>query len=429
MSSVRFITFDDGHQDIQYEGEWEVDHVQHEGPFRSEIVGGSQHRTSGKASVAFSFQGRAVSLYGRNIRRDENAGQSGWQCFVDGRIYSRPSALIVQNNFQYCSITGLNPDTAHKLTVRIQATEDAPFWVDSIDVSPSANLAYHKALSNYSVVLGVNDTSILYGPGWEFPPGNRLERLTNTEHSFMEVEFIGTQVSWKGRAFADQSASQSRATYSLDGGPMHPFSILGSEENTVQHTLFQTAKVPRNLHRLKVVYNGHEAPLVLSHLIIAQGDILNRNPHTLGPELDGLPIDTVPRLPSASGRPVGAIVGGVMGGAAALLLLALTGILIHKQKKQRVHFENAQAAADAYGASLTPITSPPPTYSARLSRALRRHVSGDYSSIPLTEGPGRSGIPRKVHFDSSSKPRAHNDSGIRLNSRMTLSVPPAYTPM
>ncbi|TFK23185.1 hypothetical protein FA15DRAFT_472540 [Coprinopsis marcescibilis] len=453
MSAIpRFLTFDDDHADIIYEGNWEIDPQEYEGLFTVGNFGGSQHRITGNGSLSLSFRGEVISLFGTNrFATETSESDLDWQCFVNGEAYPAPLDRIIQNGYQYCSVSGLDSDATHTLTVNVQASESAPFWADMINVYPTRNTDYHKTLSDYSAQLSVNDTSIRYGPGWEFAPGT-FARFTRTPNSFMEMEFIGSQVIWRGMALANQSPAQSRATYSLDGGPPINFTIFGPRENTGQYTLFETEKLPRNRHSLRVVYEGFETPLALNLLRIAEGDLLDRDPRTLGPALDGLPLEEIvaPAGPKAPGPPIGAIVGGVVGGVVALLLIVGVVVwLLRKRKREREQLAPVLDAEPLGAAGFSPNYGAQ-TYSKAPYEPVRynstppitQHSMGIPSSYapstsyaPSSTGTPSGVLPSKAQLASAQPapdPVYYQDSGMRFNppgsSNVENAVPPSYTP-
>ncbi|TFK23184.1 hypothetical protein FA15DRAFT_670684 [Coprinopsis marcescibilis] len=490
MATPRYLSFDDDHPGIQYEGDWEVDLEQYSNLNTLGYHGGGQHRTSGTASLSFSFQGSVISLFGTNRSLNSTTDGLDWECIVDGQVYPSPTTRIVQNNFPYCSIASLNPNEMHTFTMNIEATEETPLWVDMMNVYPSANTAYHATLSNYSTQLDVNDTSIRYGPDWEYDPGGSYAKFTKSPNSFLEMEFIGTHLVWRGMALSGQSPAQSRATYSVDGGPPINFTIYGPRSNTGQYTLFETERLPRNRHQLKVVYEGFEAPLALNLLWIEDGDIFNRDPRTLGTTLDGLRVDPLerPAAPETQTRSqIGPIVGGIVGGVLFLLLL-VAALWIFLRRKRRtesldgdVSYLGAQplgaVLASTYGAQaytripldpdthgLTPFTTqhytgmsaapsnslaPYPTYSKSAASGTREpapfaphHHTGtsasssgpstaSYSGSAVATAPGTF-ISPKAQLASTRPPEAnpvfYQDSGVRFNTLEADAVPPAYTP-
>ncbi|TFK16473.1 hypothetical protein FA15DRAFT_761402 [Coprinopsis marcescibilis] len=361
MSVTRYVVIDDDHPDISYTGTWEVDPVQHEGLYNSGTVGSSQQRITGTGSISFTFQGTYISLYGTKTNGlTQNIEALKWECKVDEIVFQPRLPLeAVGNIYQYCGIFGLDPSTEHTLTVDIEASEEAPFWIDAIEFYPYySNEAYREALARntYYVQHLINDTTIGYSPGWQALPETQLQvaRYTSTPNSVVEIDFIGTQVTWKGIALTNQPlAGDSQATYSVDGGPAVPFTVPRRLSSSGQYQLFETEKLPRNLHHLKVVYGeGSEAPLVLNYMLITDGDIIFRNPRALGPELDGLRVDPYTR-PSNQQQPerppAAAIAGGVVGSVVGLLVIFFVIYWRRGRNRKSVKASNNQDAENSAG--------------------------------------------------------------------------------
>ncbi|TFK17578.1 hypothetical protein FA15DRAFT_698398 [Coprinopsis marcescibilis] len=449
MSRRRIVTIDDNHPDIRYEGSWELDNQEYEGIFTFGNYGGTQHRTSGQGSISYTFEGNGAGFFGTKLNGNDTIGNTSWQCIIDGQAISPPWNMgTIQNDYAYCSGGHLEFAT-HTLTINVRATESAPIWLDRIEISPSDNTADHAtlALSSYSVVVMANDTSLRYGPGWQFGPDN-FSKFTNIPSSFLELEFIGTQVIWRGIAIPNQPNSQSRATYILDDGPPTEFTILPRAQSYGQYILFETEKLPRNRHRLKVVYEGFEAPLLLNYLYIKDGDIFDRDPRTLGPDLDGLRIDAITGDGSTSKPSIGVIVGGVIGGVAFFFLIGVLGtwfLRIRRQRRERVeltfHIDTppftAGSPADVAGAQLYPNeafnpydghgTNPPMTQplNGAISHYTGPHTSYAHQSLPIAAHTSVSPKAQLTNAHPSPGPAYFEDSGIRFSDQNV--APPVYT--
>jgi hypothetical protein len=116
--------------------------------------------------------------------------------------------------------------------------------------------------------------------------------------------------------------------------------------------LFEIPGLSSKIHKLTVTYNGPAAPLVFDSLEVKNGDAV-QSLVTPEPEVPGDNPSSANNPSSGKKAPLGAIVGGAVGGAVFLLsLLALFLIMKRRKKKQR-----AQAAADA-AATITPLASP-----------------------------------------------------------------------
>ncbi|TFK24064.1 hypothetical protein FA15DRAFT_742942 [Coprinopsis marcescibilis] len=454
MSSQRVASVDNDEPTIQYEGPWEIDTVQYD-LWNPGSFGGSQHRTTGRASFTFPFEGERILVGGTNRNGNDTAGrETKWECSVDGQVIPPPNRRHVQNNYEYCSTDTL-PNSAHILTMTIEASESAPVWVDRIGLFPSTDTAYHATLSKYSLHVGVEDSCIRYGPGWEFLPNRTNIRFTDTPGSFMEMEFIGTQVIWKAIRHPAQSRTQSRGTYSVDGGAPVEFTVYGIREDNGLYTLFETQRFPRNRHRLRVDYEGFEAPLVLSFFQVANGDFFDRDPRTLGPELDGLRIDPVgieTNSESKTAIPTGPIIGGVIGGVLLLILLGIFAWFMRKRRREALmgahHPSNFGAAfAIDLGAHDAPVIySKSNLESVNYAPILPVNQTSSHGHTRSTSALGQSSshglnptVSAKLQppsIQGAPQPTLYQDSGIRFGSSRSTTIrvnrengaPPVYTP-
>ncbi|TFK20230.1 hypothetical protein FA15DRAFT_673655 [Coprinopsis marcescibilis] len=451
MALRRWISIDNNHPDVNYEGSWEEDARQFEGLF-SGLFGKTQRRTTGRASMHFTFQGEGVSVTGTSRNETETTEAVQWECLVDGRVYAPPRNISLQNNFQYCFASDLE-DTTHEFTMNIEATENSPLWIDRVEFYPSSDIRYRASLSNYSVALAINDTSFRYGPGWEIASTNRFAKFATVPSSYLEIEFIGTHFLWRSVYVSNQRSAQSRATYTLNGGTPVEFTVPGRQTDIGQYTLFETERLPRNKHHIKVVYEGFEAPLILNHLYIPDGDVLDRDPRILGPELDGLRIDPIPTSISTtpvSGPPVGAIVGGVVGGVVLLALIGLAAFFLRKRRATRQQqLSTVQLDMGATGFQPGPVFAAPvyhpapaegfnpatyapnppaPEHPMRMSSYYAPSTSNGPSSI-VTSSAGVSSKAQLASTQPAPEPMFYQDSGVRFTStNVDNAVPPVYSP-
>ncbi|TFK23196.1 hypothetical protein FA15DRAFT_695206 [Coprinopsis marcescibilis] len=352
---TRYIQLDDAHPFMKYQGDWDTDHELHDDiPHRPY---GSQHRTYGNASMSFDFRGQQIVVAGTIRTTNATSGElltPNWRCTVDGNEISRPEPLPrAVNVYQYCSTANvtLRADVPHTFRIDVQASEEAPLWMDTILFRPTRGVSTHSAYSDYASLIYHMDASIRYGPAWE-EVENPSARYTTLVGGQVDLEFIGTKLTWMGRYLYNQSSSQSTGTYSLDGGPEIEFpihGILNTQSDPGEYVLFETQELPRDRHNLSVIYRGFQSPLVLNFILVKDGDIFERDPRTLGPELDGMnppSSSTTSGSPSRSSNPsqssevaqgtsAGPIIGGVVGGVAFLMFAVLAGFFFNKRRKRQ----------------------------------------------------------------------------------------------
>ncbi|TFK23199.1 hypothetical protein FA15DRAFT_745851 [Coprinopsis marcescibilis] len=425
----RFVLLDDADPTIQYDGEWTIDAEQYN-HLENPVAISGQHRTTGNSSLSFSFQGTYFSLYGTMATTNDTISTMSappvWECTIDGHvIQSAPIPTNAQNRFTYCVVNDLEPETTHQFTLRAQATEAAPIWVDKFQLLPSET-QYWASLSNYDVMLsGGFDSSIRYGPNWVPLQGNSYAKSTSVSGSSLQLDFIGTKVAWITTS-SGLIDTQSRGSYSLNGGPPIEFSIGDQQLPRGLSTLFETEELPRNRHTLKVDYEGFGTPLLLHHFAIQAGDFFNRDPRALGPALDGLRVEPLPDPPrnQPSGHNVGAIVGGVVGGVAILLALAGIAAWSIYQRRRRRSAEKVEERVEPWIYAWQVEGRPNVSTSAGLKNAIHgpQHSAGP--SISSSNAELLATAPRPI-FSKSQVSRTESQPAVHEGSV----DPPAYTPI
>ncbi|KAJ2921856.1 hypothetical protein H1R20_g15236, partial [Candolleomyces eurysporus] len=335
-----------------------------------------------------------------------------------------------------------------------------------------------SSLTGATVIVEHNDPTVQYASGnWQKLTESAM--MTLQTGAVVTVKFTGTKLSWVGWTPSGFPTQNSEASYSIDGQPATTFQIRalpsGSAALYNQH-LFETPELPTGEHTLTVTHRGPSAPLTLDHLLIQNGDIIlpgggGQNPGTSIEGLDassaatGTPNPNSSQTPSSAGPPVGAIVGGAIGGAAFVLFCVL-GLIwcLRRRKREKITrvtpFQYSslgnQSTYSMSGLSQVNLTSAHPN-----PAGWAPSTPGAYQDVSSP-----SFGPRQVHRDqkirpnrsqhielspfnssnafsdtsSSSGPRSsnahlvhHKDSGIRLTSDRLpepeiIDVPPSYTP-
>ncbi|TFK25111.1 hypothetical protein FA15DRAFT_668812 [Coprinopsis marcescibilis] len=515
MSNPRIIYFDNDHPALDYRGEWELQ----ENLFiedRNPVFGGRQMRTTGTASLTFDFTGTEFRMLGRfaPVNTTESIRPT-WRCFMndeefDGdRTPPRP-----ENGYTFCYRGGddLSRTGTNRFRMEIEADESAPLWIDAVYVRPNPTSSFESPIW---ARLTPKDPSVRLGPNWESIDGGDV-RYTADEGSFVEIDFIGTRVAWWGSNLVDQPQGTSEGSYSINGETARPFAFTGrrTDFDPGFQEYFRTEELPAGqVHNLRVTYDGFEAPLVFNHVFLENGEILERDPRTLPtstPQPSGANTSLLPGSPSpsppgaessppssnaqaggAQSAPIGAIVGGVVGGIAVVLLLIVLLIFLKKRRRRATSVLLDPPAPMSYVAQQFPSQGTFGAVSSHMSNpspggvqaypASQRHLTGDTnsgSSYPYSYSPN--GVPPGVHvksraagghipalsqtltspgdmYSTSSQPSSgntqnvsskaqlsasasasqpqtqpnyHQDSGIRLRDDQTVisDVPPSYTP-
>lgn len=126
------------------------------------------------------------------------------------------------------------------------------------------------------------------------------------------------------------------------------------------HPFFETPRLSRGYHSLEVIHRGKSAPLTMDYLVIDDGDIYSPNLVNLPPirgtntKTIETPTGTPPltTLPAKSKAPIGAIVGGAIGGVALIGIVILIVLFVLKRRK-RLNKPNQPPPANA------PTSTPP----------------------------------------------------------------------
>lgn len=158
--------------------------------------------------------------------------------------------------------------------------------------------------------------------------------------------FAGTKLTWVGWTPSGYPTGNSEAIYSIDSEPATKFQIRGLPSGSAalynQH-LFETPQLPPGEHTLTVTHQGPSAPLTLDHLLVQNGDILFPGGQGSSTSNDGrvdagsASTGTPQNSNTSSGPPVGAIIGGAIGGTAVALFCVL-GLIwyLRRRKRERI---------------------------------------------------------------------------------------------
>ncbi|KAF8801614.1 hypothetical protein BYT27DRAFT_7114517 [Phlegmacium glaucopus] len=349
----RWIIVDDVDSRIQYDGpSWFPDEGSQDSqgtygaPFRSTL-----HGTQANASLSFTFHGTQVAVIGSNIIRN-NSGvlDPSWQCFIDNiSIGATTPFLNPENKWNFCSYGSLL-DGPHIITVNV-TVQNQTFWFDNIQYVPSASVPLDQEI----ILVESQDPQLQYGQGqWQSLADSVPNmNMTLVSGATLNFSFVGVSLSWYGFSpnglYGGSPLAASPATYSIDGQTPISFQLPYEDANSLfQQKFFETAQLPAGPHTLNVVYHGNNStPLTIQYLIIQNGTLSSTttsiSPHatssTNGSAVSGT------STPMKSSTPVGAIVGGVVGGLALTVFIIFGFLLLRRHQKR---------AAEAIAISSTP---------------------------------------------------------------------------
>ncbi|KAF8166381.1 hypothetical protein BJ912DRAFT_863161 [Pholiota molesta] len=400
---ARWVMVDDTDPSIEYAGDWFADtgNLDSSGdwgpPYLSTV-----HGTRTQGSFSYDFSGSALTLTGAiQVPRSSSSANTTWECLVDGISITGENPASVNNRVRICAGSGL-ADGPHTLQVNAQGSSAQMFWFDHLQYQPSASVS----LADAAIYIDRTDPIFDFGTGWV--PGFTTDQAGAT----LDFEFNGVSFTWYGFYEARFPFAVSTASYAIDGAAPVNFTLNGvtAQQTSVQYSqvFFTTDTLSPGDHKVVVTYNGNADTTSLSlQVVIVQNGTITSAGGTIGATSGGRTTPT-PGSITANGSAshgqssgtarsdTGAIVGGVVGGVAFLLLAALLFFWMSR------HTRPTTVA--------TPFRSPPSS-----TQSPRAAQKGNELQQPLT----------RVVPDV--------DSGIRRmavhgdNSEMVHVLPPVYS--
>ncbi|KAH6902407.1 hypothetical protein BKA70DRAFT_1567862 [Coprinopsis sp. MPI-PUGE-AT-0042] len=340
--------------------------------------------------------------------------------------------------------------------------------INSLHYLPSAS-TQEFLTQGASVVYDNDDPHIDFTGTWDSLRDDDGEAVSasSRQGSSMSVVFIGgLELAWYGWLPAGQVSGPSTATYWIDTqGPV----VVNWEKPLLESTqrgvrLFSVADLAQGAHNLTVVYQGSDPalPLVLDYLLVGGGDYhIQAERPTLSPQKSTS--NTVPSEPATPSPPsstshssrAGAIVGGVIGALAAVVLAALVLLWIKRRKSRSYEANGPIPALTSFSHSVTfpPVSSPithrkenGPVHATQIEQGSftnQTHIQAVNLNPPASLAPDYPTLApvtyRKVDEATSSPqseesaaasnmlPRQHQDSGVRITLSRRSSLPPVYT--
>lgn len=315
------------------------------------------HGTDNNGNLSFTFAGTAVSLTGVISSNGTSSGSSrpAWTCELDGLPIALSEGL---GSVVFCDWRNVDQSGQHTLVFRSQAIPGNTVWVDMIYYVPTRD----ASLPNDTVIeVPHSSSAVVYtGRGWGTEQSGSqwaVSMKTFRNEESVQVDFVGTTISWWGYAPPENSSSFPQSTtssYAIDGGAPTPFDLKGSPHGDPSwlfpFKIFEVS-VPEGRHSLVVVNEGSQVTYPLSFTFLnIKGYAISSDSSA---QLPISPSGGVPRLNSTatvSGSSpseasannedseqnvsVGAIAGGVVGGIAFLLLAVLALIIIMRRRRR-----------------------------------------------------------------------------------------------
>lgn len=223
--------------------------------------------------------------------------------------------------------------------------------------------------------------------------------------------YPGTKLTWVAWTPSGYPTGLSQATYSIDNGVATTFNITGLPAGFAsmynQH-LFESPDLPPGDHTLTVTYNGPSAPLVLDHLLIANGNIIL--PPGSGTGTEGSPGSSPGSGSTVEKKgPPTAIIGGAVGGGVGLILIGVLVFILLRRRSKR-HGTGNRISVKGSGmfpapiAQVTPFTYNGASYaSSQANLTIHQQPSAGWGSASAMSH-GTTPYPGVSPFDSPSAP-------------------------
>ncbi|KAF8880149.1 hypothetical protein BD779DRAFT_1099467 [Infundibulicybe gibba] len=323
----RRVIVDDVDPQIQYSGVgWQTTFPRPDAQPNGLPFQNTTHYCETAASLSIQFQGSSPQVFGTS----ESGIENSYECFIDGTsIGSTAAAPIFENNNLLCDGALFVEGKEYTLTLNLgQTSLPNPLWFDYVTYIPSISVP----LGSATVLVDRLDPAIEYVDAvmgvWT---RDSLGTSTQGNGSSLVFDFTGTSVSWVG--FTPQMPSgrpTSNATYSIDKANPVVFRLPSGSpgENLTNQVFFTSPTLSPGSHSLEVTYKGNSAmpPLTLSYLIVTNNVSETSQPPTVSST--ATTSTNKPSVPTTSinkpsvPTPIGAIIGGVIGGIALFCLVA-----------------------------------------------------------------------------------------------------------
>ncbi|KAF8880167.1 hypothetical protein BD779DRAFT_1676044 [Infundibulicybe gibba] len=411
--------------------------------------------TKDVSSLSLRFRGSQPQVFGTGAH---------YECFVnDTSIGSTPEGIFTSlNNLILCDGAQLFEAKEYTLTLNVTQRGLMGFYFDYITYILSTS----DPLGSATVLVDRSDADILYQGVWDPGPlpgqlnqlGNptatpvNIGNFAHASGSNLTFNFngasthyipastliylvVGTSVTWVGFIPAQMASNQStsNAIYSIDRAEPVSFSFHSSTQNLTNQVFFTSPTLNPGLHSLKVTHQGNATtpPLVLDHFIVAN--------NVATPSLQVPPVASAsPQPPAMSSTvattsasanklgtsvPIGAIIGGAVGGIAVFCLAA---VLLRRRIRHRRFVTNHDNTATPH---LMPFdaTSSGRTVAKAGDRTLKVHRS------PVVDPPELNAAPQAEIFNQGDRllrtPPAeavHEDRSARSVTDGVADPPPSY---
>ncbi|KAG5644964.1 hypothetical protein DXG03_007334 [Asterophora parasitica] len=341
---------DDADNRIRYEGSgWVQDITGSQDEFGTfgATYNHTLHATTFNDSLAFSFQGSSIKVFGSvNLSPtygnaiNDAASRPPWECFVDNvSIGTSKLTPYRENNWVLCENNHIG-EGPHELTLNITMRRGTTFWIDYLQYSPS-----QEPPDKSVIVVDSNDPALSYDGSWRQTVSGQMMQTT-TKGGKAEFNFTGTQLTWVGYIPVELPGNSSSASYAIDGGSPNSFNLYGHPPtdgtSSFNQLFFTTPQLAPGPHSIAVTYNGNAqyTPLTLDYIYLTTSP--SKIAAGADPSADPSAGFTKP-LGATKRVRVGAIVGGVIGGVAVVILIAF--IFFWRARRRKAMSDRASASS------------------------------------------------------------------------------------
>ncbi|KAF8655188.1 hypothetical protein AX16_003220 [Volvariella volvacea WC 439] len=279
----RQVQIDDNDARVSYSSGWSlVRRLQEPGELFGPNFEGTLHQTSEAGSFSFSipFRGYHALVYGvSNFTAVDGVSDPSYECFVDSqpiRNLDPFSGGGSANNWILCAMDSAS-DGNHVLTVNVTSL-GAPFQFDRVQFVPGAGYPIDTA----QIRVEFDDGDIRYDDDWVLVGG--VSRATGTAGSKVTFPFIGKSLAWGAFLPGGAERAASSGTYSVDGSDPATFDIPGLEgespRSLYNQILFTTPDLEPGRHSIEVAYQGtnsNQSPLSLTWLLVTNATFVDDN--------------------------------------------------------------------------------------------------------------------------------------------------------
>ncbi|TFK96946.1 hypothetical protein BDV98DRAFT_597051 [Pterulicium gracile] len=325
-------------------------------------------RTNNIASLSFRFSGTKIGVYATVPLPGNGIEAPKVSCSVDGASIPSftPKSTIpgeILYNYLQCESSALSTDTEHVLGVDVNTTVDKSWYLDyMIYETPvqGQNVLSGPDIGNSSIQIIVDeaDSRVRFDPpdAWNLagviPEHESTTHFTTRGGATSTFSFSGTGIEVYGTLGLEESQNPFNVSFSIDGKSAGTYQSIDVERILRRMPFFSSGVLPDSEHTLVATYMTDGARTMFldyfvydvtpSRLLSGPSSLSIPSPTSSttpsAPQSSSIAADPSPKQPERSPNDhipnQAAIVGGVVAGVIALLLLTL-GLLFWFRRRAR----------------------------------------------------------------------------------------------